>query len=302
MAADRPRASAASPFGGSDTAAARAAALTEATRDDPAGRLRLLERTYRGPYDEAGRHLPFRRAAVSFMAWQLRRGVLNPLTDRQPGSPWWRAVNERLLRDQCEAVAGAGGAGGAPSSPTIAPWTDFVQSPTGRNWYRAHNKSIVAAYVDHEASARQENEAERFFLNVTLVRVLFAHALAAAPKMALGPLSSVARVLGDPRLGAVGLFMSLSKVVPTVYPADREVKVYLADENRLSRLLDYGVIVPRLQRLYAWSASELEQPELLRFIRDGAPVYAWPYESRWVWQPATPTLPTRLVRAATVPR
>ncbi|UXA13569.1 hypothetical protein KXD97_07145 [Mycobacterium sp. SMC-8] len=137
---------------------------------------------------------------------------------------------------------------------------------------------------------------------MTLARVLFAHALAAAPRMALGPLSSVARVLGDPRLGAVGLFMSLSKVVPTVYPADREVKVYLADENRLSRLLDYGVIAPRLQPLYAWSASELEQPELLRFIQDGAPVYAWPYESRWVWQPATPTLPTQPVTPALAQR
>lgn len=39
------------------------------------------------------------------MRWQASRGVLNPLHAPQPGSAWWRAVNERLLRDGCESVA-----------------------------------------------------------------------------------------------------------------------------------------------------------------------------------------------------
>ena len=47
-------------------------------RDDPAGRLALMERCYHGPFGNAPRHLPFRRAAMSFMRWQLRRGVLEP--------------------------------------------------------------------------------------------------------------------------------------------------------------------------------------------------------------------------------
>ena len=42
---------------------------------------------------------------MSFMRWQLSRGVLASLTATTPGSPWWRGVNERLLRDGCEAVA-----------------------------------------------------------------------------------------------------------------------------------------------------------------------------------------------------
>src|SRR4030095_15287113 len=84
-----------------------------AVRDDPAARLALIVRTYHGPTGRAPHHLPFRRAALSFMRWQARRGVLNPLDASPPGSVWWRTVNERLLRDGCEAVAlGRGPEGG----------------------------------------------------------------------------------------------------------------------------------------------------------------------------------------------
>src|SRR5689334_21026067 len=86
-----------------------------AVRDDPAGRLALLARTYRWPSGRARRHLPFRRAALSFMRWQVERGLLNPLDASPAGSIWWRAVNERLLLDGCECMALAGGLGGEPS-------------------------------------------------------------------------------------------------------------------------------------------------------------------------------------------
>ena len=100
------------------TAAAWAQEQTEAVRDDPGARIALVERSYRGPFGRAPRHLPYRRAAMSFMRWQLRRGVLEPAHSDRPGSPWWRAVNERLLRDGCEAVALSGGLAGPPSSRT----------------------------------------------------------------------------------------------------------------------------------------------------------------------------------------
>ena len=68
-------------------------------------RLELIDRTYHGPAGRAPRQLPFRRGALSFMRWQLRRGVLAPLNGAPPGSPWWRAVNERLLRVVDAAVS-----------------------------------------------------------------------------------------------------------------------------------------------------------------------------------------------------
>jgi hypothetical protein len=81
-------------------------------------------------------------------------------------------MNERLLRDGCEAVARAGGLRGEMSSPTIKLWMAFVAHPTPRSWYRAHNASIVAAYLEHRDLAESESRPERFFFNVVLVRVL----------------------------------------------------------------------------------------------------------------------------------
>src|SRR5215831_9040000 len=100
-------------------ALAWAKAEVAAARDDPAARLALLARTYHGPTGRAPRHLPFRRAASSFMRWQAERGVLNPLEVSPPGSGWWRAVNERLLRDGCESVALSGGLAGEPSAQAV---------------------------------------------------------------------------------------------------------------------------------------------------------------------------------------
>ena len=217
----------------------------------------MLDRTYHGPTGRAPRHLPFRRAALSFMRWQAERGLLDPLDASPPGSVWWRAVNERLLQDGCESVALAGMLTGEPSSATVRLWLEFIARPTGRNWYRAHNASIVKGYLEHEKLAEAESAPERFFMNVALARVLYAHALVGAPRLALGRLAPLARLLGDPRLGMAGAFLSLGRVLPDRYPLDRDVESYLADEQRLGRLLDYAVIVPRVQRLYEWSAEEL---------------------------------------------
>ena len=218
------------------------------------------------------------------MRWQARRGVLDPLDASPPGSVWWRAVNERLLRDGCETVALLGGLAGQPSSQAVRLWLEFSARPTGRNWYRAHNASIVGSYLEHRELAEAESAPERFFMNVALARVLYAHALVAAPRLALGRLAPLGRLVGDPRLGMAGVFLSLRRVLPDRYPLDRDVERYIADEQRLGRMLDYAVIVPRLQRLYEWSAQELAEPRLLKLIRDGNPIYAWPFEERHVWR------------------
>ena len=265
-------------------ALATAGAQVAAVRDDPAARLALMARVFRGPTGRAPRHLPFRRAALSFMRWQAARGVLNPLDAAAPGSAWWRAVNERLLRDGCETVALLGGLAGEASSQAVRLWLQFGARPTGRNWYRAHNASIVAGYLEHRNLAEAEGAPERFFMNVALLRVLYAHALAAAPHLALGRFAALGRLLGDPRLGMAGVFLSLRAVLPNRYPLGHDVDRYLAAEQRLGRILDYAVIVPRLQHLYEWSAEELGEPCLLEFVRDGNPVYAWPYEQRHVWR------------------
>jgi len=280
-------------------ALASAAAQVAAVRDDPAARLALMARVFRGPTGRAPRHLPFRRAALSFMRWQAGRGVLDPLDASPPGSVWWRAVNERLLRDGCETVALLGGLAGEPSSQAVRLWLEFGARPTGRNWYRAHNASIVAGYLEHRDLAGAESVPERFFMNVVLARVLYAHALAAAPRLALGRFAPLGRLLGDPRLGMAGAFLSLRRVLPDRYPLALDVERYVAQEQRLGRMLDYAVIVPRLQRLYAWSAEELGEPRLLELVRDGNPIYAWPFEQRHVWHPPKMTSAGRVLERIT---
>src|SRR5688572_26473113 len=62
-------------------------------------------------------------------------------------------------------------------------------------------------------------------MNVVLARVLYAHALVAAPRLALGRLAGLSRTLGDPRLGMAGVFLSLRRVLPNLYPLARDVEV-----------------------------------------------------------------------------
>jgi hypothetical protein len=273
-----------------------------AVRDDPAARLRLAAAIYQGPAGLAPGHPRFRRAAMSFMRWEVNRGVLNPLDGDSPGSPWWRAMSERLLRDGCEAVARSAGLDGEMSSPTVAPWMTFVADPTAQNWYRAHNSTVVAAYLEYRDLAELENRAERFFLNVVLLRVLYAHALVAAPRLALGRLAAVGPLLGDPRLGMAGIFLSLGRVLPDHYPLRGDLDAYLREERGFGRLLDFAVIGPRLRHLYCWSAGELDHPGLSELIVDSSPAYVWLPSERHVWDAPSMSIVGDTLRLATAER
>lgn len=89
------------------TATEYAADLVASVRDDPAGRVALI-----------GRCTPRSRVVPSCICptvgrhwgswgWQLRRGLLDPLDDDAPGSPWWRAVTKtrHAARPTCRAPA-----------------------------------------------------------------------------------------------------------------------------------------------------------------------------------------------------
>jgi hypothetical protein len=276
------------------SAAAVAQARFDAVRDDPHGRLALMRELYQVPADLDRGHLPYRQAASAFMAWQLRRGLLNPATGSRPGSPWWRAMNERLVCDGWEARALSFGHSGTPSSPAVAASLEFIRRPSARRWYRAHNISVVTAYLEHEDLAWRESRVERFFINLVLMRVLYAHALVAASRLALGPLAVASRPLGDPRLGMTGIFLSLSRVLPDRYPLGDDLTPYLESEHGLAHVLDVGVIQPRLQNLYNWSARELGIPGLRQLLCGDTPCYAWPTDDQEPWHPP----PTRAARLA----
>jgi hypothetical protein len=175
----------------------------------------------------------------------------------------------------------------------------FIAAPTPRTWYRAHNLTIVSAYLESRDLADLESGAERFFINVALLRVLYAHALVAAPRLALGRFAALGPLLGDPRLGMAGAFLSLRRVLPDIYPLRDGIETYLPREHRLGRMLDYGVIAPRLQALYEWSARELALPGLRELVHDGSPSYASTHTERHLWRQAPESLTLRALRLAT---
>src|SRR5262245_55617979 len=284
------------------TAAAYAADLAASVRDDPAGRVALMGSLYEAEPGRPELHLPYRRAALRFMGWQLRRGLLNADGGKAPGSPWWRAVNERLLRDTAEARGHLLGMGGPTSSWSAERCVGFARRPSAKTWYRAHNASIVAAYLANRELAEAETRAERFFVNVILVRVLFAHALVTAPRLALSWLRPVGPVLGDPRLTFTGIFVSLSRVMPDHYPLTQDLQWYLDAEQRLGRALDLGIIRPRFDLLYSWSAAELSIPDLATLVQDGVPTYAWDAGDVEPWSQAPDSLARVVRRLLPAPR
>ena len=284
------------------SAAHDAERMVAEVRDDPTARIRLAADTYalRGvsrPYR------PYRRAVVAFMRWQQARGVLNALDSDAPGSPWWRAVNDDLLRDTLEAKLLVEREDGEPSRPNVQHWVDFFRAPSARSWYLAHNASVVGGYLTHSDLAALESRAERFFMNVVLVRVLFAHALVLDADLALGRFAFVARLIGHPRARGPQALLSMKDVLPVSYPIDEvEVEELIESENKVFRMVDYGVIAPRVDALYAASAQALGEPRLLDLVRDGAPAYEWPAELRDVWEPPSSGRIRIVVGLATRPR
>ena len=281
------------------TAEEQAAAMVAAVRDDPARRLELAARFYDRRIGRPSIR-SYRRAELAFMRWQISRGILAAPSADRPGSPWWRAVNEGLLRDAWQAQLLESGQPGTASRPSVACWVRFLRRPSAQAWYRAHNASIVAGYLAHRGLSGQEHPIERFFMDVALIRVLYAHSLLTAPRLALGRLAPAGLLLADPRWRGADVFLSLHNILPDRYPLGGITMQQVLDaENYLGRLIDYGVILPRAHALYAHAASELNEPQLLGMIRDGRPVYAWPYDQRQVWIATRAPLAIRILTKLT---
>jgi hypothetical protein len=75
-------------------------------------------------------------------------------------------------------------------------------------------------------------------MNVALARVLYAYALAAAPRLALGRFAPLGRLLGDPRVGMPDVFLSLRRVLPDPLPAQPPQEVVAPVEPAGAGTLD----------------------------------------------------------------
>jgi hypothetical protein len=276
-----------------------AAAAVEAVQGRTEDRYRLAADFYHGPHatNERGRYA---LAELSFLRWEIERGVLDDPAAERGGSYWWRAVNDQLLHDKLEADLIAAGSLGAASSRNVELWLEFIHAPSSATWYRAHNASIVAGYLVYEPLAATELCAERFMMNVALVRVLYAHALAAEPRMALGLFAPAARLLGDPRRRSVRLFLDLRDQFPSGYPLDGwTLEELIAAEGPLARTIDYGIIASRVTDLYEFAAVSLGEPRVRTLEEEGALCYSWPAEEREPWLEGTTRPLARAIAMAT---
>ncbi|MER5939557.1 hypothetical protein ABT121_19800 [Streptomyces sp. NPDC001928] len=260
--------------------AARARQRVELVRDNTAERLALAQDFY---HADPGRFRRYGHAELSFMRWSAARGVLEPESSDPAGSPWWRSVNGMLLRDKVEASLLATDTSGNASNRSVQYWLDFIRQPSPTRWYRAHNASIVAGYLTYEGLAAQEIKVERFMMNVALIRVLYTHAMLANPRLALGPLAFLGPRLVDPRHRSVKSFLDLGRSFPREYPVPGPVEEVVLAEHALARMLDYGLIAPRLPLLYEFAATALEEPRLTSLLDAGVPAYVWPHADRAVW-------------------
>jgi hypothetical protein len=284
-------------------AAEQALRMVEDVQDDPARRMHLASAFY----DDRPHGVSidrYRRAELSFMHWQVRRGALASPTGPQPGSHWWRAINARLLCDSWEAHHLAAGAPGPASRPAVTRWMEFLGKPTPHSWYRAHNSSVASAYIEYRDLSESELPVEKFFMDVTLGRVLFIHSVAMNPRSVLGPFFwPVGRILADPRSRSVDIYLSLRNILPDTYPiAGQSITEILDAENFAGRLIDYGILRPRLQSLYEYAATDLDEPQLLDFIENGNPIYAWHYDDRDAWEPRRSRRLTALAAQICAPR
>ena len=77
-------------------------------------------------------------------------------------------------------------------------------------------------------------------------------------------------------------------MLPDRYPLEGDLDTYVDAEHSLGHLLDVGIIVPRLDQLYDWSASELALPSLNALVsgEGPTPAYAWDPQDAGVWHPA----------------
>ena len=262
-----------------ETATRRADEAVARGRDNPQGRLARARRFDDHPFVEGAR--PYGRAELAFLEWEVRRGVLTPVDGDHPGSPWWRTVNEHILRDAAEAeILCREAVDIATAGPNVARWMRFLGNPNPVTFYVAHNASVVEGYFAAAPLAVAETAAERTLMNLTLARVLFVQVMTASPRLVLGRFGSLGRAIATPRGDLVSLVMRRPDLYPDHYVLTAEdqrrvrERVYSVG-GEVAAFVDDVLLAPRLHLVYATAASAIAQPRLLHLLDAGRPCYPW---------------------------
>ena len=251
----------------------------DAVADDPAGRVQLRRDFYRkygfGDRQEIPTVYGFGSSELAFLQWEVDRGVLNPIAGSgTPGSSWWRNVNlDFLYYSELGALAHESGVDASMLPVPARAWMDYIAKPNSKSWYRAHNTSIVAAYLGRLSDALSEQRPEQCFMNVVLYRLLYAQGLVEGVEM-----GRLGKLLANPELPSVDVLVHLPDFYPRRYPLTRgDVRDVMHKAHSLEELavilLDDICIMPQLTSLYLLASQWADSPELPTYLIDGEPVY-----------------------------
>ncbi len=247
----------------------------ESLRNNPQTRLQLTEAFYQ-KYGKSDSNHPFGfgESAISFLKWE-QRGVLNSPTFKLPGSAWWSEVNLWLIYHS--ELAEKAYEKGIPTNELSIPtqlWIYFIESPNPSTWYRAHNSSIIDGYFKYPHLAEKETKPEQIFINMVLYRLLFAQSLVEGDFI----LPQLAKIIANPRGGAVDFIVHLDGFYPEHYPLTKEeIQDILGKAHNLEefgvKFLDDVLVEPELTGLYEKASIWNQQPDLIKLIVNHKPAY-----------------------------
>ncbi len=247
--------------------------------DDPPGRVQMRREFYRkfgfGGRLELPMEFGYGTSELAFLQWEVDRGVLDPISlAGKGGSAWWRNVNlDFLYYSELAALAHDRGIDASAVPTATRAWMEYFAQPNSKNWYRAHNTSIVTGYLGRLPEALAESRSEQCFMNVVLYRVLYAQGLVEGVEM-----GRLGEILANPELPSVDVMVHLPDFYPKHYPlTPSDVRHVMHRAHSLEELavilLDDICILPQLTSLYIEASKWAGRPELCTYVIDGEPVY-----------------------------
>jgi uncharacterized protein with NAD-binding domain and iron-sulfur cluster len=252
--------------------------IVDRVSDNPEDRYQLRVSFYK-KYGFGGENdLGYGDSELAFLRWEIDRGVLNNMHDTaNSGSAWWRAVNSDFIYNS--ELAGLIYEAGIPSigvSDQVAYWLNYIQNPSPVSWYKAHNSSIIAGYLDHTEKAHTEGKPEQLFTNIVLYRLLFAQVMVEDPYHDL--IGKLARTIASPSSPAVNILVHIPDFYPRHYPlTSADIANVTHKSHHLMNIpediLDEWIILPHLNELYHLIALKLNIPPLENLQDENKPIY-----------------------------
>lgn len=188
------------------------------------------------------------QSEIDFIEWEIGRGVLNNTSSYcNKGSKWWRKINMQIIYDsELAAKIYSQKLSLLNVSSSVKNWVNYLNNPSSKSWYKAHNSSVIEASLQFSLDIEREPADEKEFIKNVLIRVLFAQALVEGQTFIFGVFG---KILANPIFPVVKLLVKREKLYPKTYPVLRK------ESNKKVNPLWLKRIKKRIQR-HIYSEAE----------------------------------------------